>query len=1058
MTFEHQGKSIRATLAGWLARLRQGFQVSLTARVIILTIMSVLPALIIQAYNEYDLRRSREADIRQRAVQITKQFGEEMGELREGAYQLLITLAHLPMIERQDTPRCDNFLASLRSNYPNYRSLAAVDLNGDTICSSEPGPHGSVADLPFFKRALARGKELAVGNYWQDPATGAKVIHFAMQFDGVDGRPAGMVVAALDLGWLSPRLADRGLEPGASILIADRDGNIIARLPNPGALVGKNMRRSHEAIMDGDTAGWEEAVGVDGKSRIFGYSPASLPPRDLFLSAGLSKAEAFADIDRATQRGIVLIVAGLLVAMLAASIGGRRFIRAPVQALMRTASKWRDGDYSARVGVRDAASEFGQLAVAFNAMAEAVVTRQEAQKQAERELVDLTNTLEDRVRRRTKELEQANLVRSQFLANMSHEIRTPMNGVLGMLELLLSTPLTGQQRRYARTALRSGESLLSIVNGVLDLSKIESGKLQLFVEPFDLPDMIEEAVDLFSGAARAKNINLTCMLSPELPENVIGDTGRLRQILTNLLGNAVKFTESGDVSLRVGVVGAHSDSITVEFRVRDSGIGISPDRLENVFDAFAQGDGSTTRRYGGTGLGLTIARQLCELMGGAIHVASEVGAGSEFWFTVPLRLAAREPAPKAGPRPLEGCRALVIDDRPANLEIMNGQLERLGVETSLVTSERAALDMLSEGTRQGRPFEFIFIDKVMPGLDGSDLARRIRAENAAVGSHIVMLSSSDDLADQDSADVEHWLIKPIRQAELFDCMMSLHAGTSREQVAAAAPAPVQEEKRNGGRVLLVEDNRVNQEVARSMLRRDGWTVMTAENGRQALEILGRETFDIVLMDCQMPEMDGFQATAAIRAAEAGSARRTPIVALTANAIEGDREACLRAGMDDYLPKPISRDVMRAILRRWYDPAAPIVETSRHFSGPDEQLCEETLADLRELEDADNPDFVSNMMDRFLDDSRQLVERLRQGLASRDNTALRMASHSLKSTSAVVGAMALSNACMILETAARERGIADLKPLVDDVMRKFDAIRPAIEAAAADAPTRLESVR
>jgi two-component system, sensor histidine kinase and response regulator len=1043
----------------WMKLWRRGFRVGLTTRVIVLTVLAVLPALLIQAYNEYDLRRSRESEIRQRAVQITKQFGEEMGELREGASQLLVALRQLPMIQRHDGPRCDGLLASLRGSYPNYRSLAAIDLNGETICSSDPEPRRSVADLPFFKRALTQDKGLVVGNYWQDPVSGAKVIHFAMRFDGDDSHAGGMVVAALDLAWLSPHLADRGLEPGASILIADRDGNIIARLPNPAALVGKNMRRSHETIMDGNTAGWEEAVGVDGKPRIFGYLPAQLPPHDLFLSAGLSKDEAFADIDRATTRGILLIGAGLFVAMLAASFGGRRFIEAPVKDLTRAASDWRDGNYEARVRLRDPSSEMGHLAIAFNEMAEAVVLRQEAQKQAERELVELTMTLEERVRRRTNELEQANRVKSQFLANMSHEIRTPMNGVLGMLELLLATPLSGQQKRYARTALRSGESLLGIVNGVLDLSKIESGKLQLFMEPFDLQEMIEEAVDLFSGAARARNINLTCRLAHDMPRNVIGDAGRLRQILTNLLGNAVKFTEFGDVALQVGVTASTAAEATVEFRVRDSGIGISAERLDNVFDAFAQGDGSTTRRYGGTGLGLTIARQLCEMMGGSIHVTSEQGVGSVFWFSIPLKLGAGDASPHVakGPNPLNGIPVLVIDDHQANLEIIGAQLDRMGLKPSLASDAAMALDALREGDRQGLPFKFILIDNVMPGMDGSDLARRIRSETAADDAHIIMLSSSDDIPDQDASGVERWLIKPIRQSELFDCMMSLHAGAPSEEISPSSREQCPEEKPAGGRVLLVEDNEVNQEVAKSMLRREGWTVTTAENGRIALDIFDIETFDLILMDCQMPEMDGFQATAAIRAREAGSSHRTPVIALTANAIEGDREACLRAGMDDYLPKPISRDVMRVVLRRWYEgvanePTAAASPLTRDTT--DEVLCETTLATLRELEDKENQDFVRTLLTRFLNDSTVLLEKLRSGNTERDLPSLRTASHSLKSTSAIVGAVALSKACMALEAAARVKGAAEVAPLVDEVMRKYRAIRPAVEAAARAVPACL----
>ena len=393
------------------------------ARLIILVLIAVCPAIVIQAYNEYELRKAREADIRQQVIQTTKQFGEEIGELREGARQFQLALTQLTPVKLQDSEACSELFATLAPQYANY-SLLAADNQGRIFCSSVPVTYSSVADEPFFKRAMAQDG-LAVGNYWADPASGRRMIHFALKFGDAQGQAGGVVFAGLDLRWLSGHLKERGLSPTSSILIADREGNIVARLPHPEKLVGKNMTKSHEDIMDGNTAGWEEARGVDGVTRIFGYVPPALPPRDFFLSAKQSKAEAFAAIDAATARGIGLIVLGLVAATVAAVVGGRRFLQEPISGLLHFATEWRNGNYDARVEVRQPSSEIGHLGTTFNAMADALDARYSAQRRLEKELRELNATLESRVEERTIELANANRAKSLFLANMSHELRTP---------------------------------------------------------------------------------------------------------------------------------------------------------------------------------------------------------------------------------------------------------------------------------------------------------------------------------------------------------------------------------------------------------------------------------------------------------------------------------------------------------------------------------------------------------------------------------------------------------------------------------------------------------
>ncbi|MFL5269359.1 MAG: ATP-binding protein [Stellaceae bacterium] len=615
--------------------------VSLTWRLIILVLIAIFPAILIQAYNEYELRKAREADIRQQVVQITKQFGEEIGELREGARQLLLALSQLAPVRSRQSEDCSALFATLESQYANYSLLAAADTDGRIFCASEPLAYSSVADQPFFKRAIARDG-LAVGNYWADPASGERMIHFALKFDSGDGHPAGVVFAGLDLRWLSEHLKERGLSPTSSILIADREGNIIARLPNPEALVGKNMRKGHAEIMDGDTTGWEEAVGVDGLTRIFGYVPPALPPRDFFLSAGQSKKEAFAAIESAMWRGIALIFFGLLAATFAAIVGGRRFLQEPISGLLHFATEWRNGNYDARVKVRSPESEIGHLGATFNAMADALATRYAAQKRAENKLRELNATLESRVEERTVELAKANRAKSLFLANMSHELRTPLNAIIGFGEMMhreVMGPIgTPAYKDYAQHIHESGLHLLSLVEEMLDLAKVEAGKLQIDrVQTLPGALLAESLVMLRIDAANAK-VQLVVEGDPTAWPAVFGDPVKLKQVFVNLIGNAIKFTPADG---RVNVWGEF-DASTLRIHIKDTGIGIRAQDIPLVVQPFYRVNSVLDGKHQGAGLGLPFAKSVVELHGGTLDIESELGSGTTVSIALPLvsRLAA----------------------------------------------------------------------------------------------------------------------------------------------------------------------------------------------------------------------------------------------------------------------------------------------------------------------------------------------------------------------------------------------------------------------------------
>jgi len=1027
---------------------------TLTARMFLLVLIAVAPALGIQAYNEYDLRGSREIEIRNKTLQITKQFGAELGELREGAHQLLVALSRLPAVRVFDPDNCSLVLAALDDSFPNYNFLGVADPQGQVRCGSRPTSVTSVADQAFFIRAMEKD-EIAVGNYWVDPQNGTQQVRFGLRFSSEIGGPVtGVVFAALDLNWLSDHLKERGLTSTQSILIADREGNIIARLPNPEQLVGKNMRKGHSEIMDGNTAGWEEATGVDGVVRIFGYVPPALPPYDFFISAGESKAAAFAAIAGVTERGIALILVGFLLAVYAAWVGGRVFIQRPIDALLQLATEWRHGNYSAKAELKDAHSEIGRLGAAFNHMAQAVASRDSAQRDAEEQLRQLNATLEQRVDERTRELVAANMAKSQFLANMSHEIRTPMNGVMGMVELLLQTELGATQQRYVETVRRSADTLLGLINGILDLSKIEAGKLELENRDFNLHEVMEDVAYSFSGAATQKGLELMCFVSSNVPTALVGDPGRLRQIFTNLIANAIKFTEVGEIVLEATLTETSATSALIQFEVRDTGVGISPENQSKIFAAFSQADGSMKRRYGGTGLGLSISKDLCELMGGSIEVTSERGVGSTFRFSARFGQQAINARQIGGDADQPNrLRVLVVDDNSINREVLLDQLSNAGLRVTATSSGAEALSMARLAQRRGHPFGVALVDMVMPDMNGLELARAIKSDPVLASLQIVLLTSLGQKApDETGNDFAMQLTKPVRNRELLDCIEALEKNPGAPPTADRAISPAA--ALAGLRVLLVEDSPVNTEVAIGILESFGCMVEAAGHGREALAIHAEREFDVIFMDCQMPEMDGFETTAEIRKREAAGAKRTPIVALTANAIKGDREMCLQAGMDDYLPKPFGRAQMEAALKVLFagrnvhdtvaagDPPLANEADDSPFSpvplemSQSDVLDERVFAALRQLQRADRPDIVRRTISLYLDSAPGLLEELREGAARRDVGVLGRASHTLKSNSANVGAVKLAARCSTLEALARAGKVADACALVRGVIEDY----------------------
>ncbi|MEQ8791148.1 MAG: response regulator [Pirellulaceae bacterium] len=642
----------------------------------------------------------------------------------------------------------------------------------------------------------------------------------------------------------------------------------------------------------------------------------------------------------------------------------------------------------------------------------------------------------------------ASEAKSQFLANMSHEVRTPMNAIIGMTELVLNTSLGAEQREYLQMVLESSESLLSIINDVLDFSKVEAGKLKLEKIAFDVRETLGDTMKSLAMRAHGKSLELACFVDPAVPQLVSGDPGRLRQIIVNLVGNAIKFTDAGEVVLRAEVESQAEDHLELHFSVADTGTGIPDGLRAAIFFAFEQGDSSTTRRYGGTGLGLAISASLVELMQGRIWVDSELGEGSTFHVVARFDRAkeAVSAAPPTLTQAIEGTRVLVVDDNTTNRRILMEMLRGWKMDPAEAGGVDEALTALREAAGAQRPFRLVLSDVHMPRADGFDLARQMRDDAAGLGgSLILMLTSGDspgDIARCEELGVSAYLMKPIKQSELFDAVAMVLGAIE----TADERAPAVKEKGLSLpplRLLLAEDSLVNQKLAVGLLTRHGHEVVVVSNGLQAVEAAREDKFDAVLMDVQMPEMDGLEATRTIRAQQRKTGCRVPIMAMTAHAMAGDRERCLAAGMDDYIAKPIRAEQLFDKLARLTNSAETPAEEDN--SPPHSQNSSAEAVDWTEALSAVNgdEDLLRDVAEAFLDESERLQQEMRAALDQREAALLRRAAHTLKGSVRLFGAHQANELAYRLETMGRDEQFEGAAETLAELEGEMLRVRPAL---------------
>ena len=844
----------------------------------------------------------------------------------------------------------------------------------------------------------------------------------------------------------------KGLTPNAHIVsavIVARDGTPLARFDREGSTPSGLMPSfPREAVRDGQA--WH-AFTVGGltllRPIVFEEEP---------IGAVLIVSDQREIWTRAASLGQIVgaVMFGTFWVALAVAFRLQRMISGPLLRLTditRVVTNERRYDVRAQPGGDD---EIGELIGGFNKMLDEIQHRdlsllgnqEDLERTVETRTAELRSANADMIVSRDKAME-ASRAKSDFLANMSHEIRTPMNGIIGMTELALGNDLKSETRECLDTVKMSAESLLSILNDILDFSKIESRKLEIESVPFILSDVVNDMLKPLALRADQKGLELISHIDSDVPVAVVGDPMRLQQVLGNLIGNAVKFTEHGHVVVELREEKRGEGCTMLHFSVSDTGIGVPAEKHATIFEAFSQADGSTTRRFGGTGLGLTISSTLVHLMGGRIWLESEPDAGTTFHFTLPFDIAPSPDLIRVQPL-LANLPVLIVDDNPVNRRIFMEQLTRWDMKPTAVSGGREAVEALLEASRRGHPFVLVLLDANMPDMDGFGVAERIAGQSELAGSTIMMLTSSGQYGDAArcrEVGISAYLTKPVKQAELLNQICRALEHTAKSPEAGEPDVRVVAQPVRAARILLAEDNLVNQRVALGILTRRGHHVTVANNGLEAIDAVQRERFDLILMDVQMPEMGGFEATAIIREHEATSGQHTRIVAMTAHAMTGDRERCLASGMDGYLSKPINQRLLFEVVEQ--ESAGAAASVAAAVQAPPLFNRSELMTRL-----GGDVDLLADVIQIFLDDCPKRLAAIKNAVDLKDAELIRTTAHALKGAAGTLSATAVFDAAQALERLGTEgrvepaeaawRILATEASNLMDIFRQMDAARIA----------------